>query len=121
MAGIEEHRSARDPAKVVSDYYFRLEHLLLVVDTYFILLLCVLFCFVFLFDFLFQRFLVSAFSRKMGSSKWDTHTVIINIIWSKGIVNQCDFIDFFIDFEGTMIVENKPRYVHENELFSRIL
>lgn len=54
MAGIEEHRSARDPAKVVSDYYFRLEHLLLVVDTYFILLLCVLFCFVFLFDFLFS-------------------------------------------------------------------
>lgn len=45
----------------------------------------------------------------MGSSKWDTHTLIINIIWSKGIVNQCDFIDFFIDFEGTMIVENKPR------------
>lgn len=115
MAGIEEHRSARDPAKVVSDYYFRLEHLLLVVDTYFILLLCVLFCFFFYLIF----YSVSVFSRKTGS--WDTHTVIINIIWSKGIVNQCDFIDFFIDFEGTMIVENKPRYVHENELFSRIL
>lgn len=43
MAGIEEHRSARDPAKVVSDYYFRLEHLLLVVDMHFTLSLCVLF------------------------------------------------------------------------------
>lgn len=42
MAGIEEHRSARDPAKVVSDYYFRLEHLLLVVHMHFILSLCVL-------------------------------------------------------------------------------
>lgn len=43
MAGIEEHRSARDPTKVVSDY-FRLEHLLLVVDTYFVLVIDT-FCF----------------------------------------------------------------------------
>lgn len=46
MAGIEEHRSARDPAKVVSDY-FRLEHLLLIVDTYFVLVIDT-FCFFYL-------------------------------------------------------------------------